>query len=118
MYVAYVGGKYRAKTEWEIIENIRIAEDIAAQLWDIGFAVICPHKNTAHLGGIYGLEDQTWIDGYLEILKRCDVLVVAPNWRNSSGTNEEIRCAAEHSIPIFYWGDGDNLGKLKEFSLA
>jgi nucleoside 2-deoxyribosyltransferase len=116
LHIAYVGGKYRAKTEWELVQNIRTAEEIAAQLWEMGFAVICPHKNTSNFGGIYDIEDDVWLKGDLEILKRCDLLVVAPNWRDSMGTQEEIKFAISNNIPIYYWGNGNNTKKLKEFN--
>jgi len=102
MLVAYTAGKYRAESEWELEENIRLAEYWAARCWKIGLAVICPHKNTAHFGNCMGIEDQVWLDGDLEIIKRCDILIVLPNWATSSGTKAEIKLAKELFMPIFY----------------
>lgn len=102
MLLGYTAGKYRAETEWELIENIRLAEQWAAWCWKIGLPVICPHKNTAHYGGIMGIPDSVWLEGDLEMIRRCDVLVVMDNWRSSSGTKDEIKLAEELEIPIFY----------------
>ena len=52
MKVIYVSGAYRAPTEYEVGLNIRRAEEAAIRLWMDGWAVICPHKNTARLGGV------------------------------------------------------------------
>jgi hypothetical protein len=103
MRVFYVAGPYRSNTEWGLVENIRQAEYVASLLWSWGFAVISPHKNTAHFGGIHGLNDDVWLKGDLEILKRCDMVVVLPGWENSSGTKEEIELAKENHMPIYYW---------------
>lgn len=76
MKVIYVAGKYKANIEWGLVENIRHAERIALELWRQGWAVICPHKNTAHFGGSlrgYNTERE-WLDGDLEILRRCDAI--------------------------------------------
>jgi len=40
-------------------------------------------------------------DGYLQILERCDVLVLCTDdYKNSVGTNLEIRRALEQRIPV------------------
>jgi hypothetical protein len=102
MLVGYTAGPYRAKLEWELIQNIRRAEEWAALGWAYGCAMICPHKNTAHFGGILGMDDQVWLDGDLEIIARCDFLLVVPGWERSSGTKAEIELADKLGIPIFY----------------
>lgn len=58
MRVAYVIGPYRAGTVRGIVENIRRAEEVALALWRLGFAVICPHKNTALFDG--AAPDSVW----------------------------------------------------------
>lgn len=103
MLLVYVAGKYRASTEWELEQNIRRAEEIARQLWAEGFAVICPHKNTAHFGGV--LEDpqednELWLMGDFEMVKRCDVLFRMEG--KSNGADREVALAKEKGIPVFY----------------
>ena len=111
MKVAYVAGPYNADSIYSIVQNIRRAEFVALSLWKMGYAVICPHKNTSLLDG--ECTRQTWIDGDLEILRRCDLLVVLPNWGESEGTRDEISQAEVLNIPIFYWPD--DIPKLKSF---
>uniref|UniRef100_A0A6M3JHD9 DUF4406 domain-containing protein n=1 Tax=viral metagenome TaxID=1070528 RepID=A0A6M3JHD9_9ZZZZ len=100
MKIIYVAGKYRAKTEWALEENIRHAEREAVKLWQHGWAVICPHKNTAHFGGV--CTDATWLDGDLEILKRCDAIYMLAGWDLSSGARAERELAKSSGIEIFY----------------
>jgi hypothetical protein len=75
------------------------------KLWQKGFAVICPHLNTAHFSGI--CNEQNFLDGYLEILKRCDAIYVLNNWRTSVGTKAEIKLAQELGKKIIYEDGND-----------
>ena len=97
--VAYVAGPYRGKTVWETRLNIRMAEAVALELWRMGYACICPHKNTALLDG--ACPDETWLKGDLVLLARCDFVVLAPGWENSQGTLDEISFAKDHGIPVY-----------------
>lgn len=103
--IAYVAGPYRAASEYLVSKNIMAAEEIGVKLWYYGFVVIIPHKNTAYFGGAYSLPDSVWLQGDLEIIKRCDLLVVAPAWQFSSGTKSEIALAEQIGIPVYYWSN-------------
>lgn len=100
MKVAYVAGPFRGPDAWAIEQNIRRAEEIALQLWKRGFAVVCPHANTRFFQG--AAPDDVWLRGDLEILSRCDCIVMTPEWYRSAGAREEHRFAEERGIPIFY----------------
>ena len=52
MRVAYIAGAYRGKSENEVYENIQHARRAARKLWEQNFCVICPHLNSAFMGGI------------------------------------------------------------------
>lgn len=100
MRVAYVGGRYRAPTVRGIVENIRRAEEVALELWKLGFAVICPHKNSALFDG--ACDDSVWLAGSLELMRRSDIVVLVPGWEYSTGTLAEIQEAA-FIMPIYKW---------------
>ena len=100
MKLVYVAGPYRASREWQVVENIRRAEAIALEVWLMGAACICPHKNTALFGG--SAPDETWLRGDLEIVRRCDALILAPGWELSKGTLVEIELAKQLKLPIFH----------------
>ncbi len=101
MKVAYIAGPYRATSERKLVLNIRAAETIAIELWKMGFVAYCPHMNTAHFGGL--LPDIVWLNGGLEMVRRCDCLITAPGWRYSAGAAVEHDRACEWNIPIFHW---------------
>lgn len=99
--VAYVAGPYRAETIHGVVENIRSAEAVAIELWKMGYAVICPHKNSALLDGV--CSDETWLEGALELLRRSDIVVLAPGWLDSAGTGREAEEALRCGMPTFEW---------------
>jgi hypothetical protein len=85
----YICGPYRAKTEWEVRQNILQAEYYAAEItrkYPEWFCVI-PHKNTAYFGGLQ--PDQYFLDGTMELLRRCDGIYLLPNWEKSVGARAE-----------------------------
>lgn len=100
MKVAYIAGPYRSDTPRGIVENIRRAESVAIEYWKKGYAVICPHKNTALFDGI--CPDETWLNGDLAILSRCDVIVMVPGWKESQGARTEKAYAEANGIKVVY----------------
>ena len=100
MEVAFIAGKYRAKTIHEIVRNIRAAEKIALKYWGLGYTVICPHKNSGLLDG--ALPDEVWLAGGLELLRRSDTIIMSPKWEESPGSMEELKLAANLDKRIIY----------------
>jgi len=100
MKLVYLAGPYRAASEWELVQNIRNAEALALQVWQSGAACICPHKNTALFGG--AADDSVWLEGDLEMMRRCDAVLCTDDWRRSQGAREEVRIATELNIPVFF----------------
>ena len=103
MKIIYVAGAYRAKSEWELCQNIEASRQASARLWAQGWAVISPHMNTAHFGGI--CPDQSFLDGDLEIIKRCDAIYMLKGWEISSGSVTEHKLAMDIGLDIFYEED-------------
>lgn len=97
MKVAYLAGPYRAETPHKTECNIQEAAKHAVALWKEGFAVICPHKNSAQFDG--EAPDNVWLAGYLEILKRCDFVVLYGD-TVSSGVQAEIDLARKLGMDI------------------
>jgi nucleoside 2-deoxyribosyltransferase len=108
MKVVYVAGPYRGRSAWEIEQNIRKAEELALEVWRSGAAAICPHANTRYFQG--AAPDAVWLDGDLEILARCDAVILVDGWGMSEGTTAEIRFAKETGIPVF-----KTLGGMREW---
>ena len=100
MKVAYIIGPYRAKNVYEMVQNIRWAESVALKYWEKGYAVICPHKNTALLDGF--LPDGVWLKGDRELIKRSDVVIVMKYWKESIGSRMEVELAKNLNKEIIY----------------
>lgn len=102
MKVAYIAGKFRGRTAWEIECNVRRAEGVALEVARLGIMPLCPHTNTRFFHG--ECDDEFWLEGTLELLRRCDCIVMVPVWRDSSGARKEyiearrLRLRAFHSI--------------------
>lgn len=100
MKVVYIAMPYRSDTSRGIVENIRKAESIAIKYWQLGYAVICPHLNTALFDGI--LPEDVWLKGYISILAKCDVCIMGQGWEKSQGATAEHKYALSNNIKIIY----------------
>lgn len=103
--VAYIAGPYRSANGKTVLENIRAAEQLAIKWWRAGFAVICPHLNTAFFDGL--CDDAVWLEGDLEFVRRSDVVVMASGWRASRGAVIEHDLAKELGKKIVYEAEGE-----------
>lgn len=97
--VVYVAGPFRAENAWDIEQNIRQAEELALAVWRMGAAAICPHTNTRFFQG--AAPDCVWLDGDLEILRRCDALILTHGWERSQGARAEHDEAVRQGLPVF-----------------
>lgn len=102
--VCYLSGPYSDASENVVWQNIFEARKVARELWKKGWAVICPHMNTAFMGGD-DLGHDDFMEGDLELLERSDAVVMMPGWEGSKGAQIEWNRAADLHLPIFYWPD-------------
>ncbi len=99
MKVIYIAGKYRGPNAWAIEQNIRAAEEVAARVWAMGMVALCPHANSRHMDGV--ATDEVFLAGTLELLRRCDAVVLVPNWRDSADARAEVEEAERLGLPVF-----------------
>lgn len=98
----YVAGPYRAATRDDIARNIDAARVVGISAAALGWFPVIPHANTAHMElDLPDLGDDFWLRGTMEMMERCDAVVLVPGWENSAGTLGEIARADELRIPIF-----------------
>lgn len=100
MKVVYVAGPFRGPTAWDIQQNVRRAEQCALEVAKLGAMPICPHKNTENFHGL--LTDSFWLDGTLELMRRCDGVYAMPSWKRSLGATAEVEEAQRLGIPVFF----------------
>lgn len=111
MKVIYIAGPYRAENAWLVERNIRLAEEYGFAVAEAGAVPLVPHSMARFWNGT--LTDQFWLDGTLELMRRCDAVLAVGNWPRSSGTRGEIAEAERLGKPVFYdllhmneWLDG------------
>jgi len=96
----YIAGPYRAKTPWDVEQNIRRAEAVAMIVAKHGAYPVCPHTNTrgwfesVQPGGF-------WLEATLELMRRCDAVVLVEGWTESVGAKAEWVEADKMKLPIF-----------------
>lgn len=110
MIIAYLAMPYRASTPNGIYENIQLAREEAVRLWSIGLAVYCPHMNTALMDGV--VEDQKFLDFGLEMVNRCDIIVMGLGWRTSKGAIAEREYAISLNKLVFDLDEKDGSDNL------
>jgi hypothetical protein len=100
MIVVYVAGPFRVPSAWDIECNIRRAETLALEVWRMGCAALCPHTNTRFFQN--AAPDEVWLKGDIELMMRCDVMIMTPDWERSSGARAERDHAQAHGLPVVY----------------
>lgn len=96
MKVVYIAGPYRGNVVRRAL-NILRARRAAIFVWQHGGVALCPHLNTAFFDG--HAPDETWLEGDLELLQRCDAVWTIDGWRESAGALTEDAAAYVVGIP-------------------
>ena len=97
----YIAGKYRAATEHEVYQNIQTAREWAMKWCQVdGWYPVTPHMNSAFFGGL--CDDHKFLEGGLEMLRRCDAIFMIPGWEDSVGSKAEHYEAMQLGIRVFY----------------
>lgn len=104
----YLAGPYRSKDGvWGVRQNIARATEVARELWMMGYAVFCPHANTAFMDGgdawSGGATAHGFLEGDLEFLRRSDLMVLLPGWEASRGVAAELTEAQLIRLPVYIW---------------
>ena len=99
----YIAGPFRGPTPYDVRRNVERARD--AGLWVArqgGYPVI-PHTMTSDFDK--QLTDEFWLDGTMELLRRCDAICMMENWAKSVGAQAERREAVRLELPVLYVDD-------------
>jgi len=97
--VVFIAGPFRADTPWKIEQNVRKAETAALEVWKTGAAALCPHANTRFFQD--EAPDVVWLEGGLEMLRRCDAVLMVGDWRSSRGALAERETAFQYGLKVF-----------------
>lgn len=98
--IVYIAGPYRSKYgRIGVIINIWKARQLAKKLWAKGIYTITPHLNSALMDRV--CDSQIFLDGDIEIMKRCNYVLLLDSWNDSKGTINEIEVALSNGIRVF-----------------
>lgn len=101
--LAYIAGPYRGKSKEECELNIMAAKQVAKLAANKGWMPVTPHLNTQGFEYLCPhIPDDFWLDGTLELMRRCDLVILCPGWEFSSGTKNEITHAVSLGIPVIH----------------
>lgn len=105
--LCYIAGPYRADCALKTSRNVSRAEQMGKRLalQRPGWFPVIPHKNTELWdfdGGLRNIQPEYYLSGTLEVMRRCDAVLVLPDYRRSSGTIAEIAEAERLDIPVYY----------------
>ncbi|MHC4643948.1 MAG: DUF4406 domain-containing protein [Planctomycetota bacterium] len=93
MKLIYIAGRFRERIAWELERNVRRAEEAAFRVAELGGFPIIPHANSRYFHGT--ISDEFWLEGYLELVGRCDAVFLLKSWESSAGAvleyNEAMR---------------------------
>ena len=102
--VIYIAAPYRSDTIDGIYRNIQRAREAARHYWQKGYAVVCPHLNSALMDG--SCPDEVFLEGSMELMRRSDIVVFLDRWYVSSGCCQEHDEANRRRMSIAYEIDG------------
>jgi hypothetical protein len=98
--LVYIAGPYRAATRWEEERNVRAAEALGYAVAELGAYPVIPHCCTRP----YFADAQPgsfWLAATLELLRRCDAVLLAAGWEQSEGAQAEKAEAHRLGLPVF-----------------
>lgn len=104
-WLIYIAGPFRAATQWRVEQHVRDAEQAMVAIGKIGQALgvtlmgVCVHSMYRHVGDELPID--TLLDGDLELMRRCDAVLMVGKWQKSAGASAECERAIELFLPVF-----------------
>lgn len=102
MLLVYVAAPFSARTREGVERNIRAAEELGIEVAKLGAFPVVPHSNTSHPEYEQAQPYQFWIDGTLELLKRCDAILMSEDYERSNGARGELQQARVWGKVVFF----------------
>lgn len=102
----YIAGPFRGPTPLAVRRNVEAARDLGLRVAEAGGYPVIPHTMTSEFDKL--LTDEFWLEGTMEMLRRCDAICLTANWQQSTGARAEEQTARRLGLPRFL----DSGGKL------
>ena len=102
MRLVYIAGPYSGKCSIDTTRNIAAARDRAVEM--VRFVAYDLFPVVPHLLGA-GWEDERgygwWLEATVELMRRCDAVLLVPGWELSRGATVEREEAQKLGLPVF-----------------
>ena len=96
--IVYISGAY---TNGDREENVERARRVAIELLKRGLTPLCPHTHY-HNFDREGIDYDDILRADIELLMRCDAILMLSGWEMSNGAKIEHKRAIEEGIHVFY----------------
>lgn len=101
--IYYICSSYRADTKEQLERNIQYAKDLTREALLYGYTTITAHLSIAAcLNDAEPEERKIDLAADLELLEKCDAVIVGQRYGISEGMAAEIEKAKRLNIPVFY----------------
>lgn len=97
--MGYLSGPMSGETALIRNQHRFRALEVSHQLWELGILHYCPHANSPQVGAT-DVDYETWMRMDLEVLRRCDWVIMTGEWASSEGCRREFNLANSLKIPI------------------
>jgi hypothetical protein len=116
--LAYIAGPYSGANTFQTEANIFQARLTGEAVSRLGAMPVIPQANTAHFDHIHN--HQWWYDATMQLMRRCDVVVMSHRWEESTGAKDELNEAEMLEMPVFFPYDDtgepeDGWARLREW---
>ena len=103
MKTVYICSPYRAKDKQELKRNKNYAKKLTRIALDSGFAPVTPHLYITKVTNEDSIEDRrSGMAAGIELLKRCDIVIVGDFFGLSEGMAKEIAAAKIYHKGLVY----------------
>ena len=99
MKLIYIAGPYRGENAHEVEMNIRAAEEWILPLAKLGVVPQCVHSMYRYFDGT--MTGEFWLDATMEVMRRCDAVLLVGQWAVSEGSVKEREEAERLGIRVF-----------------
>lgn len=99
--MAYLSAPMSAPAAIDRMHHYLNARRASHELWEAEVLHYCPHTNSPSIGSS-DVGYESWMAMDLEVLRRCDFIVMAGNWNESPGCRRELAMAMHLGLPIAY----------------
>lgn len=99
--LVYVSGPYTASTPEQLARNIEMAKQAGLKVRALGLVPIVPHLAILNDDPKVFTYDNAMAE-CLEILDRCDAVLMMEGWRESHGAQRECSVALRAGILVFF----------------